>query len=288
MELLYVPGPLSGDLLFLIIYTREVVHFSFAGRCSSGFLLLSTFEEDMILTKIKSGNGKIRVITLLVFLILLPLPVYSQNHITIILQNIPQKKVREYILIRSFDQLNDFSSIHASWNKNTDKYDFNVITETFYVKNRLPVVWDYYRHTSPLKMWNGRSYRFGLLLCKGPESVIYANGSCIPDIDTGQIYFLNLRLIKGLLNVPVAFEIINIDEEKRIMELSYINNNKSLGKQIIEFSDDGDGQTRIIHTSYFKSDSRLRDGLFYPYFHTKFIEEFHRNMRKLINNVTSS
>ena len=68
------------------------------------------------------------------------------------------------------------------------------------------------------------------------------------------------------------------------MEISYIDNNKSRGKQTIQFFDNGDGCTRIVHLSYFKSESSLRDNLLYPYFHNKFIREFHGNMRKLIKN----
>ena len=232
----------------------------------------------------KSGKGDIRVIIFLFILLLLYLPAVSQSVETIDLREVPQRKVREYIFLRSFDKLNDFSSIHASWKKNIDEYDFNVTEETFYLREKLPVVWEFYRHANPLMMWNGRSFRFGLLICKCSKSVIYANNSSFPDIDTGQVYFLNLRLIKGLFNVPVAFEIINIDKEKKIMEFSYIDNNKSLGKQTLEFSDDRVGRTRIVHRSYFRSESRLRDDLFYPYFHHKFVEEFHRNMRHFIRN----
>jgi hypothetical protein len=238
----------------------------------------------MILKTTISGNFKERGITILLILWLVYLPLFSQSISTINLKNVPQRKVREYIEIRSFDRLNDFSSIHASWKSNIGENDFKAIEETFYLKKELSVVWDCYRHTNPLKMWNGRSFRFGLLICKCSKSVIYAHNSNVPALDTGQVYFINLRLIKGLVNVPVAFEIINIDDEKKIMEFSYIDKNISRGKQILEFYDDGVDRTRIVHRTYFKSESWIRDDLFYPYFHNKFIEEFHRNMRQIIKN----
>jgi hypothetical protein len=239
----------------------------------------------MIMRICKSGKGEIRLILFLFILRLLSLPAVSQNVKAIDLHEVQQRKVREYIFLRSFDKLDDFSSIHASWKQNIDEYDFNITEETFYLKEKLPIVWEFYRHTNPIRMWNGRSYRFGLLICKCSKSIVYANNSSFPDIDTGQVYFLNLRLIKGLFNVPVAFEIINIDKEGKIMEFSYIDNNKSLGKQTLEFTEDGNNRTRIVHRSYFRSESRLRDDLFYPYFHHKFIEEFHRNMRHIIKNA---
>jgi len=232
----------------------------------------------MIFKSIKSG----RLFTLLAIIQLLCLPAFAQDLSTIDIQKIPSGKVREYIVSRSYDQLNDFSSIQASWNEDIDKQDFYVIEETFRLKRKLSTVWESYRHADPIKMWNGRSFRFGLLICKCSKTIIYPTSSYIPDLDTGQIYFLNLRLVRGLIKVPVAFEITNIDTLNRTMEFSYIESNIERGKQILEFSEDGDGHTRIVHKSYFKSESWLRDNLFYPHFHYKFIEEFHRNMRRLI------
>jgi len=237
----------------------------------------------MILKRIKSG----RLIILLVIILLLSLPAFSQDSATIDIQKVPQGKVREYIVSRQFDHLSDFSSIQASWKGDIDKHAFYVIEETFYLKRKLSTVWDSYRHANPVNMWNGRSFRFCLLICKCSKAIIYPNSSYIPDLDTGQVYFLNLRLMRGLVKVPVAFEIISIDTVKRTMEFSYIESNIERGKQILEFSDDGVGRTRIVHRSYFKSESWLRDKLFYPHFHYKFIEEFHGNMKKLIRKTKS-
>jgi hypothetical protein len=242
----------------------------------------------MVLGIIKSGRVNLRVITFIFIIRHIFIPVFSQSLKTIDPQKVSPVKVREYIVSRSFDQLIDFSSIHASWKKDVNVHDFYDIEETFYLRKKVSIVWECYRHINPIKMWNGKSFKLGLLICKYPKSVIYANDLYIPDIDTGQVYFLNLKLIKGLINVPVAFEIINIDNDKRIMEFSYIDSNVARGKQVLEFFDDGEGRTRIVHRTYFKSESWLRDNLFYPYFHFRFIEEFHRNMKKLIKKVNSS
>lgn len=234
--------------------------------------------------KNKPGMTNIKVIILLSVFGLSSLPSVSQDHKSIDLKEIHQRKVCKYIVSRSIDQMNDFSSIHASWKKNIDEAHFHVIEKTFYVENKLSDVWYCYRHSSPVSMWSGRSVRFGLLISKSSNAVSYINSYPFPEIDTGQVIFLNLRLIKGLFKVPVAFEIITIDREKQIMEFSYIDKNKSLGKQTLLFLDNGDGTTRIIHRSFFKSESAFRDGLLYPFFHKKFVDEFHRNMSKRIKN----
>ena len=213
----------------------------------------------------------------------LVLPGFSQGP-KINVEDIPQRKIRNYIVSRSIDKMDDFSSIHASWKKDIDESNFNIIEKTFYLNYNLSDSWEFYRHANTLKMWNGKTIRFGLLLSKCTNSAINIINSSFHEIDTGDVYFLNLKLFKGIFNVEVAFEITEIDSKQRIMEFSYIDNNKSLGKQTIQFFEDGSGKTKIVHRSYFKSDSRIRDKLFYPYFHKKFINEFHRNMCKLIRN----
>lgn len=239
----------------------------------------------MIFSIIQSGINNIRLNIFILILAFSSLSGVSQNIKIINLEEIPQRRVRKYIRSRSIDQMSDFSSIHASCKKDIIESDFNINEKIFYLKYNLSKVWGCYSLGNPLKTWNGPAIGLGLLINKCTESVVYAKGSSFPEIDTGQVYFLNLRLLKGLFNIPVAFEVINIDRVRQILEISYISDNKSKGKQSIQFFDNGDGRTRIVHRSYFKSESWLRDDLLYPYFHKKFIKEFHRNMRQFIKNT---
>lgn len=200
------------------------------------------------------------------------------------LEEIPQRKVRNYISTRSIDKMQDYYSIQPSWKREIDASGFKTVEKTFFLKYDLSDVWEFYRHASTFKMWNGRSIGFGLLITKCSKIITYAKSISCPSVDTGQIYFLNIKLFKGIFNIPVAFQIINIDQLNRMVEFSYIDKNKSMGKQTIQFFDDGIGRTRIVHKSYFKSHSAFRDAWLYPYFHKKFIREFHRNMNRLIDN----
>jgi hypothetical protein len=210
---------------------------------------------------------------------------YAQNLKTIDLNEINQKKVRMYIKSRSIDRMNDFSSIHPSWNRDKTESDFYRGEKIFYSKYKLSDVWNNYRHANLISSWKGNYVRFGLLISKHSNSVTYIKSTIYPDIDTGQVYFLNLNILKGLFHIPVAFEIINIDPLNKILEFSYIDNNVSKGKQTLHFFDNGDGRTRIVHTSYFRSNSRFRDTRLYPYFHNRFIKEFHRNMGHMVKKV---
>ena len=236
----------------------------------------------MILRVTLSRIVNLNLIILLLVCWFLPTSGNSQNLKSINLEEIPQRKVRRYIALREIDQMSDFALIHASWKKNIDVSDFKVNEKIFYLNYELSSVWNSYRNADPNHNWNRHSIRLGLLISKYTNAVVYTDNSTFPEVDTGQVYFLNLRLMKGLINVPVAFEIINIDQKQQLFEFSYIDNNKSQGKQTIQFFDNGDGTTKIIHRSYFKSKSWFREDLLYPYFHKKFIKEFHRNMKQLV------
>jgi len=239
----------------------------------------------MILRRILNGRVKFYVVTLIVFNLFSSIKGFSQSRNSINLDEIPQRKVRKYIQSRSIDTMPDFSRIHPSWKKEVRESDFNVREKTFFQKYKLSSVWECYSHAIPEKTWNAHSFRLGLLISKTLNKAIYVNNSFLPTIDTGQVFFLNLRLLKGLVNAPVAFEVINIDSDNQILEVSYIENNKSKGKQTIQFFDNGDGRTRIVHRSYFKSGSKLYDALLYPHFHKKFVKEFHRNMGQLVGII---
>jgi hypothetical protein len=267
-------------------------------------LKLKTFKKNLIFKsviykQIVSSPGlnckmnlrfeELREVRLRFFILLLVLgfslqPCIAQTLRKINIDEIPQRRIRKYIVSRSIDKMDDFSSIHASWNKDIDKSDFNVIEKTFFLNCEPDEAWEFYRHANVFNIWNGKSVRFGLLISKCSNSIISTSKCSFHEIDTGDVYFLNLKLMKGLLNVQVAFEIISIDQDKRLLEFSYIENNKSSGKQSLQFLDDGPGRTKIIHRSYFKSNSFLRDKIFYPYFHKKFITEFHSNMNHIISS----
>jgi len=120
------------------------------------------------------------------------------------------------------------------------------------------------------------------LLWKCPGQAFY-DQDMITGVDTGQVYYLNLNLLMGIFNLPVAFEMITVNPIDKIIEFSYIDGNKSIGVQQVRFIDSGDEQTEIIHTSYYKSNSYIRDKWMYPYFHKRIVKDFHHNMQKLLN-----
>ncbi len=196
------------------------------------------------------------------------------------LNKIPQKKVREYIIQQEENNISSFSKIEPSVKHGMDMKGYKVYAKEYFVNDSIQKVWHHYIYTNPADAWNGKKVSVGLVYSKKDNQLVYANGS-VSRLDTGQIVYLNLKLFKGLFNLATAIEFITIDPVNYVVEYSYIKGNKTEGKQRMEFFEDEKGHTCIIHSSFFKSDSKLRDRVFYPFFHDKFSNEFHRNMRRL-------
>lgn len=197
------------------------------------------------------------------------------------LGQIRHKKIRKYVEHQINEGKQYFYEIKPSWRDGEDLSSFRKKEMTFVLEGNLQDVWQGYISADPSDSWSGRRISFELLIQKTPNNIFY-NKEPIVGIDTGQVYFLNLKIMQGICNIPVAFEIINIDTEKKIIEFSYIEGNKSTGVQQIRFKDvDGD-HIKIRHTSYFKSDSQSRDKWLYPIFHKKLVKDFHKNMKHLL------
>jgi hypothetical protein len=198
------------------------------------------------------------------------------------LDRIDQRTVRKYIECQLDEGKHDFDEIKPSWSSGKDLSSFRKKEMTFFLDGNFTDIWQGYVSANPSLSWNGRKVAFGLLLLRFPSGIFYDHDP-INGVDLGQIYFLKLRLLYGFYGLPVAFEIIRVDEDEKIIEFSYIEGNKSIGVQQIKFLDLGADHTEIIHTSYYKSDSRFRDKWMYPHFHKIIVTDFHRNMRKLLN-----
>jgi hypothetical protein len=124
---------------------------------------------------------------------------------------------------------------------------------------------------------------FGMLVSKRQSRIQYRNDTYFAGIDTGQVFFVNLRIMGGLYNLAVGLQIVEIDTVGRSIRFSYLKGGKSMGQQLISFVPTSKGHTHIKHSTVFKSDSYLRDRYLYPYFHRIAINEFHRNMKKAMN-----
>lgn len=199
------------------------------------------------------------------------------------LSRIPQEKIRN-ILKPRLDE-NSVLMRHAfqpTYRKGQPVNGYHKLESAYVFRESPETVWRTYQVTSPAKSWNGSMVSFGLLVSTWNNDILYSGDQKFAGIDTGQVIFVNLRILRGLYNLAVGLEIVDIDNIRKTITYSYIKGGKSRGKQTLYFRPTKKGNTQIIHQTAFKGDSFIRDRYLYPYFHRIAINEFHRNMRRIM------
>jgi hypothetical protein len=211
----------------------------------------------------------------------------QSNLMDIDLQQIPQKKVRTLITGLQKDQYSGTNGLESTWKQGQELDGYRELESDFSIQSDYMKVWDSYTSTSPAKSWDGKKVTFGLLLSKYQNTILYRKDDRYTGVDTGQVIYLNLKILKGLYNLAVGFEVTDVDPVNRSITFSYMKGGKSSGRQTICFKPSGNGTTEIFHHTTFKSNSHFRDLYLYPHFHKILIKEFHRNMRNILLNGTA-
>ena len=197
---------------------------------------------------------------------------------------IPQKKIRQYLSDQIKNDRNLLSDFHPSCSNKPDFPELNRMENSYLIMESADIVWDTYNSANLTDAWNGKMISFGLLCSKWSEYIVYRNSTDFCGIDTGQVFFINLRIFRGIFNLPVGLQVIEIDNQNMTIAFSYLEGGKSVGTQTIKLTGTSEGYTEITHTSAFKSDSPFRDKRLYPYYHTKVLNEFHRNIARDISS----
>lgn len=231
------------------------------------------------------GTSNMKFLGLLIAMIIF-CQAFSQTSVNEIDYDLIQyRQIKKYINQQKEDGVEAIHDFVPSCTAESDFANYEHQEKEYVIKACLPVVWLNYTKANPSQSWDGKLVSFGLLISKKTNNIYYS-GDEIPGIDTGQIIFLNLELLGGFFNLAVAFEIIKEDPENGIVEFSYLEGNKTLGIQRLKFTPTEEGYTKIVHSSYFKSPSKLRDKILYPYFHKRLINEFHRNFRRRLQKYS--
>lgn len=142
-------------------------------------------------------------------------------------------------------------------------------------------VWNAYIKVHPKDAWKGRRVNFSFLYNRDENSIAYAQDKC-PDLAEGQLIFLEIKMARGLLKLAVTHQVNQINTEERRLKMCYVEGGKSRGSQIIQIEETGPNSCKVHHETYYKSDSDFRDKVLYPFFHTRIIDEFHKNMQSFL------
>jgi hypothetical protein len=210
--------------------------------------------------------------------LLLPVRISAQScGDSLDLKRISQKAVRNLIRKDRVKSATDFQQLGTSCYRAEDSLHYRSNLKTYVVNARIGKVWNEYVSITPKQAWSGRMVNFGFLFSKPDNQFVYAENADEP-IRVGNIVYVNLRLLRGLKNLGVGFEITQLDEDNRTICFCYLRDGVSNGSQEIQFTEMENGDTRISHLTHYKSRSAFRDKELYPIFHEKFVGEFHENI----------
>ena len=190
------------------------------------------------------------------------------------------EQVEHYVQDQIRNNTETFSDVKASLEPTASTNGFCFHEREYVIRDSLSKVWLFYVHTNPSVAWNASRFSFAMLFSKSDNQMIYPNGK-VDGIDPGQVIYLNLNVFK-IKKLATAFEITTVDDNRKVIEFSYVEDNITHGKQQLTFTKLRKGYTKIIHRTYFKSESNLRDHFLYPYFHTRLTNTYHRNMKHLL------
>nr|WP_321357844.1 hypothetical protein [uncultured Draconibacterium sp.] len=190
------------------------------------------------------------------------------------------EQVEHYVQGQIKNNTETFEDVKPSLEPTASTAGFRLHEREYFIKDSLPKVWSFYVHTNPSIAWNASRFSFAMLFSKTNNELVYPNGY-VDGIDPGQIIYLNLNVLK-IKKLATAFEITTIDNQKKVIEFSYVEDNITHGKQQLTFTQTRKGYTKITHRTYFRSESILRDHFLYPYFHTRLANTYHRNMKHLL------
>jgi hypothetical protein len=198
---------------------------------------------------------------------------------------IPQKSVRILVIKEKVQTIDDFQCLNTSCYQPEDSTRYLRHLKTYRIQAPIDQVWSKYTSVSPMEAWNGRMVKFGFIFSRLQNRFIYPENARDP-MSEGNIIYVNLRLLNGLKNLGVAFEVTSLDSVNKVIRFCYLKDGISKGTQEIRFTPTAEGNTLIIHETHYHSGSRFRDKELYPVFHEKLVGEFHNNLRQLIEGST--
>lgn len=184
-------------------------------------------------------------------------------------------------LIKKFDEkgIHDFSILQPSVDKTTDTRDFDSNTHIFHNSHQLEDVWNDYLKQHPSKIWNGKTVTMGFIYSPDLKRIIYSNDE-YNGIKEGQIYFIQMKVLFGIIKFPVCFMITKVDNQRHEIEFSYVKQGATKGSQTIKLIEEGAKGTKIIHSSLHLTENAFRDKTMYPIYHKRAISEVHRNIER--------
>jgi|GEM_PF-3372488 len=196
---------------------------------------------------------------------------------------VKQKSIRNFLKDQKEKGIITFGDFKPSVTTQTDtgKFDFNI--HCFRLQQTPEVAWNAYLTAHPARIWQGKVVSCGFIYSPVSKSAIFAKNS-YPGLEIGQLFFIEMRVLCGLVKFPVCFMVTKIDKNQHSITFSYVSSGASKGSQTIRLVNDETGGTKIIHSSIHQTENAFRDKTMYPIYHKKAIRKVHRNIKKLLES----
>jgi hypothetical protein len=172
--------------------------------------------------------------------------------------------------------INCFSEIQSSVNDSSDLGAFYFHTATYTINAPIEQVWNTCIFGSPTNLWKGKTLNLSAIYCNN-SNLLYYDEQQPDSLELNQVYFVNIRIMRRF-KITATLKTTNIDHAEKLIEFTYIEGNKSNGKQILRLVAISDNETKLIHDTFYKSDSKFRDKRLYPPFHQKAITDLHKKI----------
>jgi len=191
---------------------------------------------------------------------------------------IKQKSIRQFLKSQMDSGIVNLEDFCPSVTAQTDTSQFDSNIHHFHLQQTPAAAWNAYLTAHPAQIWQGKIVSCGFIYSPVSKRAIFPVDN-YSGLETSQIFFIEMRVLWGLVKFPVCFIVTKIDESKHAITFSYVSSGQSKGSQTIRLNDNGKGGTQIIHSSIHQTENALRDKTLYPIYHRKAIKEVHKNVK---------
>lgn len=175
-------------------------------------------------------------------------------------------------------EMSQYKTLHVE----DDLTKYGQQTEVLSIPFPVSQVWKAYTAGHPSENWAGPMVNFIFAYAPATDSFLYPDTQLESGMSEGMQFYCWLNILGPRL--VIGLKLMKLDPEARIMEIAYIEGGLYKGLQRLEFKEAPADSTQIIHQSYFKSNSQLRDLILYPFFHRMTVGEFHRKKAQLLES----
>ena len=203
----------------------------------------------------------------------------KKSEIIIDAERIPATQTVAYLKAHALNTGKDLDKILPICH--TKDGDFHLHEKAFEFNHSLNDTWQAYKNIPPGSAWSGSNLMFSFAYDSKPGKISYSEDH-YDGMKENQLVFIVIKLLFGFFKLAVTHFVHTISEDEKKVKLCYVEGGKSSGSQYLYFEELADKKTKVIHHTYYKSESNFRDKWLYPPLHGMIISQFHNNVKKYL------